>query len=72
MSELSHFEGQSAKTPVLQPWLILGGAVFVAILLYVINMLAPNDAIKEAKQKSAADDAQAAAPAAVEDDDDEI
>jgi hypothetical protein len=70
MSELSHFEAQSAKTPTKQPWIILGGTVFVAILLYVINMLAPNEAIKEAKQNSAAAETPAAASAAADDDDD--
>ena len=73
MSELSHFEAQSAKTPVKQPWMILGGTVFVALLLYIINLLAPNDAVKQAKQNEAsADTPAAAAPAAAADDDDEI
>ena len=70
MSELSHFETLSAKTPTKQPWAILGGALFVAILLYVINMLAPNEAIKQAKEDAKAQNAPtaAAAPAQAEDD----
>lgn len=71
MSELSHFEAESAKTPVKQPWAILGGTLFLALLLYVLSHLAPNEAIKTAKKDAAAAAAPAAAaPAAAEDDDD--
>ena len=73
MSELSHFEAQSAKTPVKQPWAILGGTVFVAVLLYVINMLAPNEAIKQARETEVQGTAEAApAAAAAADDEDEL
>ena len=72
MSELSHFEIQSAKTPTKQPWAILGGAIFVAIVLYVLNQLAPNEAIKTAKKDAAAAAAAPVAAAAAAEDDDEL
>jgi hypothetical protein len=70
MSELSHFEQESTKTPTKQPYAILGGFVLLVIALMLLNALAPNEAIEEAKanQEAAAAPA-AAAPAA---DDDEI
>ena len=69
MSELSHFETLSAKTPTKQPWAILGGTMLVLVLLYIISALAPNDAIKTAKADAAAAAAPAeAAPAQAEDD----
>ena len=70
MSELSHFELESAKTPVKEPWAILGGMVLLIIVLYILNALAPNEAIKTAKKDAAA--AAAAAPAAAAEDDEDI
>jgi hypothetical protein len=70
MSELSHFELQSAKTPVKEPWAILGGMLLLIIVLYALNQLAPNEAIKTAKAEAAASAAPAAASVAAEDDED--
>ena len=72
MSELSHFETLSAKTPTKQPWAILGGTALVLILLYIISALAPNDAIKTAKADAAASEAPAAAAPAQAEDDEEL
>ncbi len=73
MSELSHFETESAKTPTKEPWAIIGGAAFLGIILYVLSQLAPNEAIKQTKQDAAAAAAPAAAaPAAAAGAEDEL
>jgi hypothetical protein len=69
MSELSHFEVASAKTPTKQPWAIIGGTVLLVILLYLLNQLAPNEAIKESKDAQIEAPAAAAAASAGEDED---
>lgn len=72
MSELSHFEALSAKTPTKQPWAIVGGTILLIIVLYIINALAPNEAIKETKAAAAAAEAPAPVPAAAAADEDDI
>ena len=73
MSELSHFESLSVKTPTKQPYAILGGTVLGIIILILLNALAPNEAVKEGKQKEAASlTAEAPAAAAAANDDDEL
>ena len=71
MTELSHFEAESAKTPVKEPYAILIGTVLLIIILYLLNQLSPNEAIQESRQ---AEDALGASPAAATPsaDDDEI
>ena len=68
MTELSHFEEESAKTPTKQPYAILIGTVLLILLLYALNQLAPNEAIEESRVA----EATAAAPSAAAADDDEI
>ncbi len=70
MSELSHFEAQSAKTPTKQPWAIIGGTILLIIVILIINSLAPNEAIKESRK--AEDQLAAPAAAAAPADEDEI
>jgi hypothetical protein len=70
MSELSHFEAQSAKTPTKQPWAIIGGTVLLIILLILVNQLAPNEAIKESKAKQEQAAVQMPAAGSMNDDDD--
>ena len=70
MSELSHFESVSAKTPTKQPWAIVGGTILLIIVLILVNQLAPNEAIKESKET--AKEIPAAAATSAADDDDEI
>ena len=71
MTELSHFESESAKTPVKEPYAILIGTVLLIIILYALNQLSTNEAIEESRK---AQEAQAASPAAATPsaDDDEI
>jgi hypothetical protein len=61
MTELSHFESESAKTPVKEPYAILIGTVLLAIILYILNHLAPNEGVASLKEAKA----KAEAPAAV-------
>ncbi len=61
MTELSHFEQQSTKTPVKTPYAILGGTVLLIFLLYILNALAPNEAVEESR---ATEEEAAATPAA--------
>lgn len=69
MSDLSHFEQESAKTPTKQPYAILAGSVLLVIVFLLINAFAPNEAIKESKQaQEEAAVPAAAAPAAADDD----
>ena len=67
MSELSHFEEQSAQTPKKQPYAILIGTVVLIIVLVLIKELSPTQAVEELKE---AEEAPAAVQAA--DDGEEI
>jgi hypothetical protein len=69
MSELSHFEELSAKTPVKQPYAILGGAVLLIIVLWLLNAIAPNEAVKESKSRESDQVEEAASPAQQADED---
>ena len=69
MTELSHFEQESTKTPTKQPYAILIGFVLLVIVLFLLNQLAPNEAISESK---AAQEAAAAPAARAAAEDDEI
>ena len=72
MSELSHFEELSAKTPVKQPYAILGGAVLLIIVLWLLNAIAPNEAVKESKAQQQSDQVEEVAAPAAQAEDDEI
>ena len=67
MTELSHFEQESTKTPTKQPYAILIGFVLLIIVLYILNQLAPNEAISESR--AAQEEAAPAASAAAAEDD---
>ncbi len=56
MAELSEFESQSSKTPMKTPVAIIVGAALFPLLLWVINLLVPNEAIQEAKDEENAKD----------------
>lgn len=75
MSELSHFEAESAKTPKLQPGLIMAGAILMPIAFWALSVFAPTDAVKQMKAGSLKTDVTAeAAPAptpSMDDEDDE-
>lgn len=49
MSELSHFEELSAKTPKTQPYAILIGAALLPLIIWVISLVAPTESVKELK-----------------------
>ncbi|MCU0662102.1 MAG: hypothetical protein MUC50_07220 [Myxococcota bacterium] len=72
MSELSHFEAESAKTPKFQPYAIIGGSIFMLLAMWAISVFSPTDAVKDMKNTKAQNLAAEAAPiqdADVEDDD---
>jgi hypothetical protein len=69
MSELSHFEEESIKTPVKQPYAILIGCALLPIVLWILSALTPTQAVKDLKQ---ADETKPAAAAQAVDDGDEI
>jgi hypothetical protein len=69
MTELSHFEEESTKTPVKTPYAIMGGTLLLILLLYILNQLAPNEAVGEGRE---AQEASETAPAAAAADEDEI
>lgn len=58
--ELSEFERLSAITPKKTPLAILIGTAMVPIVLWIINMLAPTEAVDELKKA----EEEASAPAA--------
>ena len=59
-SGLSHFEEEAAQTPKKMPMAIVIGTALVPVVLILLNWLAPNEAIKEAKQQEAEKDEPAA------------
>lgn len=62
--ELSQFEALSAITPKKQPMAILIGTAVTLVALWVINALAPTEAVDDLKkQGSKASEAAATAPA---------
>ena len=61
-SGLSHFEEEAAKTPRKMPLAIVIGSALLPFLLILINWLAPNEAIEEAKKQ----EKEKEEPAAVE------
>ncbi len=72
MTELSHFEQASTKIPMRDPMIVIGGFLLLPLLLYVINLLSPNEAVddlKKTKQTQGEFDRPAAVQSA---DDDEI
>ena len=50
MTELSHFEMESAKTPVKEPYAIMVGTVLLVLVLWLLNQLTPNEAIEESRK----------------------
>ena len=70
-SDLSHFEEESAKTPVKQPYAIIGGAVLLLIVAFLISWLAPTEGVKDLK-KAAESSGAAAATAVSSDGEDEL
>lgn len=50
MSELSHFEELSAKTPKKEPYAILIGAVLLVVVLWLLNHFAPTEGVKDLKE----------------------
>jgi len=48
--DLSHFENLSTKTPRQVPYIILLGVILIPIVLVVINMLAPTEAVDDLKK----------------------
>ncbi len=64
--ELSHFEKLSAQIPRKQPVAILIAMALLPLLLWGLNVLAPNEGVKNLKEQK--DEASAvAAPSAAED-----
>jgi len=47
--ELSHFEQLAAQTPKKTPYAILIGAALFPIVFVFLNWIAPNEAIKDAR-----------------------
>jgi hypothetical protein len=48
--ELTQFESLSAITPKKMPLLILVGTAFVIVVLWLISVLAPNEAVEDLKK----------------------
>ncbi len=48
--ELSHFEALSAVIPKKTPFAILIGAALIPVVLWLINVLAPTEAVDELQQ----------------------
>ena len=66
--DLSHFENLSAQTPKQVPYIILLGVVLIPIVLVLINILAPTEAVDDLKKVKANVDVPAeTAPAAGQD-----
>jgi len=51
--DLSHFENLSAQTPKQVPYIILLGVVLIPVVLVVINILAPTEAVDDLKKVKA-------------------
>jgi hypothetical protein len=51
--ELSQFERLSALTPKKTPFAILIGAALIPVVLWIINVLAPTEAVDELKEAEA-------------------
>ncbi len=64
--ELSQFEQLSAMTPKKMPLAIIAGTLLIPILLVIINMLIPNEAVDEAKANAQTAEAPAEAQPAGE------
>jgi hypothetical protein len=60
MSELSHFEQESAKTPMRDPLIVLGAAALLPIILFIINLLSPGAAVQEGRELQEGKEAPAA------------
>ena len=63
MTELSHFEEESTKTPVKQPYAILIGTALLPIILWILSVIVPSEGVKdlkEAEEKKTEVSAQAA------------
>jgi hypothetical protein len=72
MAELSHFEQASTKIPMRDPMIVIGGFLLLPLLLYVINLVSPNEAVDELKKTEQAQ-GEFDQPAALQSaDDDEI
>ncbi|MBW2527343.1 MAG: hypothetical protein JRI23_24385 [Deltaproteobacteria bacterium] len=72
--ELSHFEVESSKTPTKQPYAIIGGAVLLLVLAFLISHFAPTEAVDELKSgaEEGGEAAAAAGPSSSMDDEDEL
>jgi hypothetical protein len=70
--DLSEFERLSAITPKKMPLAILIGTAMVPIILWIINLLAPTEAVDELKQAEKDKEAPAAVQSAGGPDIDEI
>ncbi len=51
MSELSHFEALSAKTPRKEPFGILIGTVVMVVVILILNYLSPGAAAHKAEEE---------------------
>ncbi len=60
MTELSHFEQLSAKTPKKEPYAILLGTIFAIFVLWLVNTLAPSEGVKDLREQQTQKDAPAA------------
>jgi len=68
--DLSHFEALSAVTPKKTPIAILVGTALVPIVLWIINVLAPTEAVDELKNAEEEGAKEQAAQTATADGDD--
>lgn len=70
--QLSHFESLSAITPKKQPLAILFGTALVPVVLWIINLLAPTEAVEDLKGKGEKGEGDKPAVTAPADDIDDI
>ncbi len=68
MSELSHFEQESAKIPMRDPLIVVVAAALLPLILYIINSLSPGEAVQEGRDLQESADT----PAVLQSADDEI
>jgi hypothetical protein len=68
MSELSHFEELSAKTPLKGPIAIIVGSIVLPIILYLLSLITPTEAVSDLKKAGQEGPAEASSQQDVEDD----
>ncbi|MCP4605772.1 MAG: hypothetical protein GY847_35500 [Proteobacteria bacterium] len=56
MTELSHFEELSTKTPVKQPYAIIVGSALLPLILWALSLLSPSEGVKDLKEAEGAGD----------------